>query len=91
MGVNKVEDTMRALLIPFVNKNCICTCSEVAQFAGLDRTAIKKYLEFYVDLMILIKYKIKERDYYTINRKYVDLYKDSDILEDLQKTKEVRK
>jgi len=85
MSLNKVEDTLRALLIPFVNKNAIGTCSDISQMSGLDRTAIKKYLDFYCDLMILIKYNIGKREYYTINRKYIDLYKDSDVLKNLRK------
>lgn len=82
--MNKVENVLRGLLIPFVNKKTILTCSEVARFTGLDRTAIKKYLELYVDLQILIKYMINNRTYYTVNRKYLDLFKDSDILEELK-------
>ena len=85
MGLNKVENVLRTLLIPFVNKGSIGTCSDISQMTGLDRTAIKKYLEFYCDLMILIKYKIGGREYYTINRKYLDLYKDSDILKSFRK------
>ena len=81
MSLLPVETVLRGILIPFVNKEFIGTVQDIAKFTSHDRTAIKKYLELYCDLMILIRYRIGERDYYTINRKYLDLYKDSNILE----------
>ena len=83
MSLIPVESLLRGLLIPFANKYFIGTVNDIAKFTSHDRTAIKKYLEFYVDIMILIRYRVGERDYYTVNRKYLDLYKDSDILKEL--------
>ena len=83
MSLTPVETVLRGILIPFVNKSFIGTVQDISKFTSHDRVAIKKYLDFYVDLMILVKYKIGERDYFTINRKYLNLYTDSNILKEL--------
>jgi len=88
MGKESVIDTIKGILIFFVNENTIGTVNDISKITGRDRTAIKKYLDFYCDMMILKKYKYGERELYAINTKYKELFKDSKILDELRDVKE---
>ena len=85
MGKNKVENVLRKILIPFCIKMKLWSLSSLADFTNTDRNAIKKYLELYVDLKILLKIKIKNRYFYTINNDYISLYKDNELIKRINK------
>lgn len=87
MGRESTLDTIKSILVFFINENNIGTIQDISRVSGRDRTAIKRYLEFYCDLMILKKFKYGLRELYCINPRYKDLFKESNIINELMKTK----
>ena len=83
MGKSSTLDTIKGLLVFFVNENAIGTANNIAMMTGRDRIAIKKYLDFFCDLMMLKKYVYGKTTLYTINVKYKDLFKDSNIVQEM--------
>ena len=83
MGKETTINTLKGLLVFFINENNLGTINDISKITGKDRFAIKKYLDFYCDLMILKKYVYGKRELYTINNNYKELFKDSNIFEEL--------